>query len=811
MQRVAFEHPASRPGSEQVLWVFWFTLFSVILSPLLGVANVTPNYSPSLQVTRTTADIDVDGSLTDEGWRGAARATGFVECEPGDQIEPVVRSEAWVTYDESNLYVALIAWDEPAEVRQSLSDRDNIFRDDYFGVLLDTYNDFSWGYELFFNPKGIQGDLRVHSDGLEDGSLDLVMSSEGLVTDSGYQVEIAIPFASLRFPSADKQTWRINFWRDRQRDKRYRYSWTAQDRDNSCWMCQWGTLHGIEGIEPGSNIDILPNIVAYQSGQSADVFDPQAPFDNRDPDAELSLNARYGLTSNSSLEFAINPDFSQVESDAGQIDVNTTFALFFDERRPFFQEGSDLWSSWIAAVYTRSINNPEIASKFTGQFGRTSIGYLLARDKNSPLIVPLQQQSPTLLLNDSWVNIVRARQAFGQASHVGILFSDRRTDEFTEPGVTASSGAGTNYGVDARFRLSRSSQIEMQVVGSHTEEPVAPELIDTTHETGRAQETFDYGRHTVALDGETFDGQAVYFSFEHNASRFFFDFDYWEYSPTFRADNGFETRNDLRLLGIETNVTFRPNREWLVLWQPRLGFGRTFDHNATIDLNPGEFKKGTIDEWFRPGVYLQFKGQTEIDLTYLQSRERFGGFLFQGISIGTIYWETQPVSWLSFGGRFNYGKTIYRRRYRELPGGIVRPELGIGHDIRFFAELKVGERLRIEPVFDYSELNYRDGYLENNPGVEREIFSGYIFRTRLNYQFSRPLFVRLIVEYDDFEKDIAIEPLLTYKINPFTVFYIGMASSYQHFDREDFTSLDDDKWKLQQRQFFAKLQYLIRI
>ena len=177
-----------------------------------------PQFQPEVAVSRAAGPIRIDGDLDDPGWRTAARATGFAEISPGDQTEPAVHSEAWITYDDANLYVALIARDDPEEVRVSVCDRDQIFRDDYFGVMLDTYGDQSWGYELFVNPLGIQGDLRMHSDGSEDISFDLVWDSRGRVTDDGYRVELAIPFASLRFPGAADQTWRINFWRDRQRD-----------------------------------------------------------------------------------------------------------------------------------------------------------------------------------------------------------------------------------------------------------------------------------------------------------------------------------------------------------------------------------------------------------------------------------------------------------------------------------------------------------------------------------------------------------------------------------------------------------------
>jgi len=343
-------------------------LFSLIyfltIIPSVGAVKTDfqPRFKPTLNVPRIDETIKIDGILDDTGWLKATREDRFTEVSPGDQVEPPVGSEVWIAYNETHLYVALIAYDNPDEVRVSMRERDEIGLDDYFGIMLDTYGDANWGYELFVNPLGIQMDLRMVSSGNEDMSFDIVWESEGKLTKDGYQVEIAIPFSSLRFPDKKVQTWKANFWRDHQRDVRRRYAWSARDRDNPCFMCQWGSLTGIEDIKPGKNLEIMPNIIGYQSGAINDNSDPKSGFNNEDIDGEASFNVRYGLSSNSSLEVAYNPDFSQIESDADQVDVNTTFALYYSEGRPFFQEGSDLFNTWIDGIYTRSINDPEVAA-----------------------------------------------------------------------------------------------------------------------------------------------------------------------------------------------------------------------------------------------------------------------------------------------------------------------------------------------------------------------------------------------------------------------------------------------------------------
>jgi len=714
-----------------------------------------------------------------------------------------VESRALIAYDESNLYVGLIAYDNHDEIRASLRERDNIFRDDYFGLMLDTYGDQSWGYEIFVNPFGVQGDLRMLSSGNEEISFDIVFESVGIVTDSGYQVEIVIPFASLRFPNKPVQTWRVNFWRDRQRENRNKYAWAAQDRDEPCFMCQWGYLTGIEDIKPSSNIEILPNILGFQSGSLTDGSDPGSGFDNSDPDAELSLNVRYGITSNSSAEITFNPDFSQVESDAGQIDVNTTFGLFFPERRPFFQEGSNLFNTWINAIHTRSINDPEVAGKFTGQFGHTSMAYLLARDENSTLLLPFSERSIGTQVEKSTVNVFRIRHTLGNDSHLGALVTDRRLSKFSVDGNDGSTGSGSAYGIDGTIRFLKNYRIEFQALGSHTEEPDAPDLIDTTVENGMGQQFFDKGRHTVALDGESFSGHAIYAGFERSARMWNLDLEYWEYSPTFRTDNGFTTQNDYRLVSLWTGVVFRPNREWLVNWEPSIELGRKWDHSRYIDLDPTTFNGGTKDEWIRPHLWFRLKGQTDVNITHINSRERFGDRLHEGISRLSMRVDSRFSEMLSGGVSYTFGRTIWRSR--------TDPTLGKMNDVYTYVNIKPTERLFIQPSLNFSRLEHRDGYLEANPDEEKVIFSGYIFRSRLTYQFTREWYLRLIVQYNDFSERLDLEPLLTYKINPFTVFYVGVNSRYKYFDVDSNSSLTNSEWELSSRQFFAKLQYLFRV
>ena len=387
-----------------------------------------PNIQPLLIVEKTTGSIIIDGDLNDPRWVGAAKATNFTQTEPVDMVKPQSITVAYITYDDNNLYIALKALDDdPSSIRSSLRDRDRIFSDDLVGFILDTYGDASWAYEIFANADGIQGDLRWTQRG-EDSSFDIVFESEGKITPDGYQVEFAIPFASLRFPDKSVQDWRITFWRIRPRESREEYSWAAISKNDPNFLGQFGSLEGIENLKPGKSIEILPSINSSQAG-FRDVDDPNSSFQNEDVTGDASIGFRYGISSNTSIEGTINPDFSQVESDVAQIDVNNTFALFFPERRPFFQKGSDLFRTWYNIVYTRAINDPSFATKFTSRTNKVSYAYIGAIDEQSHLIIPGEEGSRVIKdLGRSYSNILRVRKSFNDDSYFGLFAVDRRID-----------------------------------------------------------------------------------------------------------------------------------------------------------------------------------------------------------------------------------------------------------------------------------------------------------------------------------------------------------------------------------------------
>ncbi len=772
-----------------------FILVSIPLCPLRAFSKTEgsfiPNHKPELSVPRTLEAIKIDGDLDDKGWDEAARAVNFAEISPGDQVKPLKPTEVLLTYDNTHLYIAFIAHDDPEAIRATLRARDEIFNDDYVGLILDAYDNAAWAYEIFVNPLGIQGDKRwtlskedegsdvvfnaagqVIKKGYEDIGFDVVFDSKGRITEDGYQVEISIPFKSLRFPDKEEQNWRVTFMRSHPRDSRRSYSWASVVRDDPCFLCQMGSIKGIRGVRPGSSIELLPTVVGSQSGSLRDFGNPESDFKNGDPDVEPSIGIRYAISSSVGAELTVNPDFSQVESDVAQIDVNTTFALYFPERRPFFQEGSDLFRTWWNVIYTRTINDPSVAVKATGRTNKTSFVALAARDEHTPLILPFEEQSLVLQAGRSTCGVFRFRRAFKDDSFAGAAATGRWYD---------GGGAGAVMGLDGMWRFKQNYKIKGQALLSLTREPDRPVLTE-----GFKDDSFERDSHTAALDGESFGGRGVYAGFERDARHWQSSLDYRDSSPTFRADNGFIERNNERRLSWINSYAAYPDNSWLDEVNPYNKVTRRW--NAS-----GLYKAQSIENW----IEVQFKRQTMMTLGYDFYTELFGGVYFDDIRLAYYEMKTAFTDAFHCGFWLGVGDRIWRN--------LNAPALGEGGHIDAWARIKPMTRLVIEPIFMYSALSRKD--------TGEEVFDGYILRTRVNYQFNRELFLRLVVQYDDFGGELNFEPLLTYQINPFSVFYIGGGTNYQDYARvvpvsgeRRYTGFKPTEW-----HWFFKFQYFFRL
>jgi len=770
-----------------------FILGSLFISnPVVAENAKISKNKPSLQIERTAGEIKIDGWLNDTGWQGVAVADNFYETNPGDNIKPPVETKAYVTYDDDNFYVAIVGYADPEKVRASLCQRDRTQGDDNLGFMLDTYGDADWGYIFFVNRHGIQYDAIVTSANGWDTNYDLISESSGQLTDSGFQVEVAIPFNSLRFPNQPVQNWKMDFVRYHEREVTYFLGWCPNDRNETCELCQIGDVSGIENVKPGKGIEIIPALTGFQFGMLDSDNLGNLFFDNSDLDGDISLSSKYAISSNVTAEITINPDFSQVEADANQIDVNTTSALSFPEKRPFFQEGSDLFRTIFDVVYTRSINDPIFAAKTTARLGRTSIAYLGAYDEHSPVIIPFEEFSSSPIdLGKSISNILRLRQSFGENSRIGFLATDRRYDD---------GGSGSAFSLDGELRFSKSLTLSWQTVASRTEEPddtlLTEELKryswddDSLIITPASEYLFD-DDHTAAFDGETFWGHTYYASLSYSPRDFSTEVVFYTLSPTFRLDNGYQGKNSMQVIDFESMYQIRFDEGLLRNITPSFTASQKWNDDDKVKSKSVSISSSFDFRW----------NQTHYHPSYRKSSEYYAGKQFDNLWLIHNCFATAPSKHISFGGGINYSNSIARRA--RVIGRQTQSWL--------WFDLQPVDQLFIANNFDWIK--------SKDIETDELLYDGFWARTSMNYQFNRELSLRCVVQYDDSRKTWDIDPLLTYRINPFTLFYIGTTYDYQKIEGLNrggtaFAAENDDIFshnKLTSRQFFVKLQYLFQL
>lgn len=708
-------------------------------------------------------DFDITGSLTNPAWNEAEPVYITHELQPDDQSRAPVETTVKVLYSRKNLYIGFISSDpEPDKIRASISDRDNSFQDDFVGVFLDTFNNNQQAYEFFINPLGVQMDgLRTGNN--EDMNFDALWYSEGALTDSGYTAVMKIPFKSLNFPSTDVQDWSVQFLRNYPRNQRHQLVWTDVNIGNSCLLCQSGEMRNLQGLENSNTVELLPYAMAFQNSELSDPARPASGLDHEPIDGRIGGSIRYSPNSTLTFNGVVNPDFSQVETDAAQIDINETFALFYPEKRPFFMRGADLFETEANLFYSRMINNPLAAGKVTQQSDRYSIAFLSAYDREAPFIIPGLYGSSLVRSNvNAYNNILRGKYNIGSESHVGGLITSRNQE------------GGSNYvgSIDWQFLLTDQYYFSGQVGYSATEE-----LNDTT--LFNSSRTFGNSSYDAAFNGEQYSGTLLNAEFSRRAKYYDFEIGYESFSPTFQSQGGFINSVDRRQIQARQSLSYYPNTEWLS--QGNVSVMGTWRYDFA-----GQFQERFV--FLRLGN--TFAGQTRVSVSYLPvNDERFRGEYFSGMNRLMLDVRTNPLDELSFGFDMDFGRYVNRRS---------DPTIGEGFNLSADATVKPSNRLQFDFSYSYSELSPVGG-----PG---NFYSGDIMRLTSRYNFSRKIFARLITEYNSFSDQIELYPLLYYKANPFTKFYIGMTDYMRRFDENG----GFDGYRETSRRFFVKFQYLIR-
>ena len=758
-----------------------------LLAALVG-AHSAAAAPPAIQIPR----IDTPPKLADfEAMRPIPsvaermlKVTGFIAREPADGAQPTQDTDVYLAYDDRNLYAVFICWDkEPDKIRARMTRREDIFSDDSAEIMIDTFDDARRGYVFAANPLGIQWDALWTEGSIGNGlpadfsgfdpSFDTVWNSEGRLTSQGYMLLMAIPFKSLRFPKADIQQWRIILNRSIPRTNENlfwpRISNRIQGRFN-----QAATATGIDHISPARNIQLIPYGL-LRSFRDIDDRDPTHPvFESKTLQPEIGLDAKFILHDSFVLDATINPDFSQIESDQPQITVNQRFAVFFPEKRPFFLENSNYFTSPIDLVFTRNIGHPEFGLRLTGKSGPWAVGVLASDDRAPGEALPPTDPHAG---DRATYTIARVSRDILDQSTVGAIYTDR---EF-------AGGYNRVGGIDANFKLDSHWRLQGQAATSSTMDVIAG---------------------TPRLDGLGYK-----LDLERIGRKLNVQSQYLDYSPNFETQTGFVNRVDLREQMLKASYYWRPEGKYLISYGPTLQQFNIWDHSGTpLDyfVYPGfrvDMTRGTYVN-FHPYGYDDVRLRP-IDYSTLTRVTAFPQ-PFWGIDAATSWFkEFDLTAFFVSGAGVNYNPSAGRA-----------PMMGHEDQGNFTLTFHAAGRLRIDNAYLLEHVRERDTNLT--------AVTNHIIRTKWNYQFTRNLSARLILQYNAVLSNPAISSLsrtknfnadflITYLIHPGTAVYVGYNSDLANLDPnlavDPVTSAiltTHNGYINDSRQFFVKASYVYR-
>lgn len=580
---------------------------------------------PRVRPIRVTTPPVIDGRLDDEAWSRAPVLGGFVQQSPLDGAPATERTEVWVAYDSDYIYFAAHAhYQDPSIMRASRVDRDQAWPDDLFTVYLDTFMDQQRAYDFDVNPYNVQGDGILNAGGRGSGgeaipradrSWDVLFDSGAQIVEDGYTVELAIPYKSIRYPRkqpGEAHYWGLQIAREVKGKDQENIVWAPMSRDESSFFSQMGVLEGMTDLSVSRNLEILPTFTAIQFGEIEAARSGGPGFVNQDTDPDAGLNVKYGVTPNITLDATINPDFSQIESDLPQIEVNQRFPLFFDELRPFFIEGADIFdiSAPLVMVHTRTIVDPDFGAKLTGKVGNLSFGALVADDA-----APGRVDDPAdpLFEEKALTYVGRARFDLYPESFIGAVFTDREfMDSYSRLG-----------GSDGILRLDATRILNYNVMAT--------------------------SRRT--LDGVEEDGYMWDVRVRQNARNLSWSALVYQVSPDFETDVGFVRRNDQQILRGQVGYRFWPERQ-VINWGPEIRYERNWDFDEILQ-----------DEDLQVGLDFQLANNISFGGTYNRVLERFAGVDFRKNRY-SVQANVNSSRRFSFGGDIAIGDEI---RFGEDP------------------------------------------------------------------------------------------------------------------------------------------------
>ncbi len=683
----------------------------------------------------TSAAIRVDGRLDEPAWERALVFTIDYEISPGQLVPAPVATECLLVRDAANLYVGFRAHDpDPAAIRAYLGDHDSLWNDDRVGVIIDTFNDGHRAFAFFVNPVGVIGDeiLSNGGQGSWDASWDAIWDAAAALTDGGYTAELVVPFHALQYQRREgDQVWGFTAMRYYPRSLPHFLSSDRIDRNRNCFLCQLSKISGLGGLRPAQAVELDPTLTWFRE-EGRDAF-PDGPYRVLEKRAEAGLSGRWNITPSLALSGALNPDFSQVEADAMQFSINTQFALSYPEKRPFFLEGKDFFQTKINAVYTRAVADPDGGFKLSGKEGDHAVGLLAARDAVTNLILPGNRGSRSVPLGrGTWAGILRYRYDLGEESTVGVLVTDREGPSY----------ANRVAGLDGVFRLSRSDTVDIQALGSFTRYPEAL-------------------ASTFGLKREAYKGSAVTFLYTHEEQNWYWNAGGQDLAPGFRADLGFVPQADYRKGTAGAGYVRR---------------GAPGDFLSKLDIGGDVFLSSDcgwrlIEREFEAHVAAEGPWQARLQLTAARRR-----YVYENIPFD----QTVRTGSLSLAPARDFKASVSLAQGDEIDYAHVRP--GTKLVLTSGVDYNLGRRLKLEADYSLNRLDVAAGRL----------FDARLTRLLVLILPGRRWMFRGIVQLMDIERRVALyaspvpprdrtltsQLLLSWKLNPRTVLYLGYADDY---------------------------------
>lgn len=768
----------------------------------LFVASSTFAVAQNISIPKTSQTISIDGVVDEAAWQDAVRVELNIVTRPFDNTPSPVKTEALLVENGDTFYIAFIAEDpDPSQIRAYLKDRDKSWGDDLVGVKLDTYNNQNLAYRFMVNPLGVQIDgIENELTGNESDAWDGIWDSKGKINDNGYVVEMALPFRMLNFrESAQPQDWGIELLRRYPREQNLRISNIRLDRGNKCEICQLATATGFADAKQGQNLTITPALVIARD----ETRDDDEPWQS-DNEYEPSLDVRWGITPDILLNATLNPDFSTVETDQAQLSINNTFTLFVKEKRPFFLDNADYFSTDYNLVYTRNIYAPNYGGKITGRHDSHSFGLFIADDETTNILIPGNRGSSVAELDDESTNAAfRYNYDYTQDITLGWISTLRQADDYRNQ----------VHGIDTRIRFNDTDVFQIQKLYSRTEYPedLYRQFCDTDDDDGLDCEPeeveecdltgCEINEQVLRTDKEgTFSGHALKTDFTHDGKDWYYKFGYEEQNSGFRGDLGFIRRVDYNRKQV-AGARYWYNDNDDAWWQKfRLYSDWDITHNDDGELIEKEFDiSGRLDANYESEIFIAYTRRDLVGKRIDESKlDIDGNTTLFAMDIYQLFGQIKPFSGLYLNTKLEYGDGID------------------------FASNRLGTRRLVRSVVDWSpnqhlQLKLRQTYRDLEADGAN-VFIARLTDFRATYQFNVQSFLRASVIYknnarnknnylyddpediDAHSRDFSYEFLYAYKINPQTVFYAGYS---EHQDSEEgFSDLTADD-----KRAFVKFSY----